>query len=254
MLRSVASSGETLSFRAPERLELFPTPVTFWRWPEAADRHPEIIAAVRRRLYAAPRCAVADRHNWNSAPDVPQWPEPAVQALVGWVASQTQAATLGWRDGIGPGSFGPWRMNGWANVASPNAFGVCRHHATRNWHWTAFYAVDHPSVLTFEDRGFGIDLTEAANRRMRRVTLQPGQLVVFPAWLNHRVEPHAANGDRVALAFNLHNPALERSRLWEHRPSWAWRRIPGLMRRLAPWRGLPDETPGALPPGTDITL
>lgn len=252
MLRSVASSGETLSFRAPERLELFPTPVTFWRWPDAADRHPEIIAAIRRRLYVAARCALADRHNWNSAPDVPQWPEPAVQSLVRWVASQTQAATLGWREGIGPGSFGAWRMSGWANVASPNAFGVRRHHASRNWHWTAYYAVDHPSVLTFEDRGFGIDLREAAIRRSRRVTLQPGQLAVFPAWLEHRVEPHAANGDRIALAFNLHNPALEQSRLWEHRPSWAWRWIPKLMRQLAAWRGRPDETPGALPPGTDI--
>lgn len=254
MLRSVASHGETLSFRAPDRLELFPTPVTFWRWPDAGARHQDIVAAVRQRLYGTPRSAGAGGQSWNNAPDVTQWSEPAVQALVRWVAECARAATLGWRDGIGPATLGPWRTSGWADVASPNSFAACRHHATHNWHWSAYHAVDHPSVLTFEDRGSGIDLAEAANRRSRRVTLQPGQLLIFPAWLSHRVEPHAAPGDRIALAFNLHNPALEQSRFWEHRPSWAWRRAPALMRRLAAWRGRPDETPGALPPGTDIIL
>ena len=262
MLRPIQSGGDLVSLPSFDRLELFPTPVMFWRWPEAGERKAEMLDAIRERQRRDPGIVRTNRNGWHSQTDLPGWPEPAVQALVRWVAACAQETSRGWREGIGPGEFGPWRMDGWANVNPPEGFNALHHHAQRNWHWSACYYLhlgeisssDRGGGLVFEERGMGLDLTAAANRRSRRVVPEEGQLIIFPAWLHHRVEPHTAGGDRISIAFNLHNPALERSRLWEHRPSWKWRLFPKLMRRVAAWRGTPDETPGALPPGADIIL
>jgi uncharacterized protein (TIGR02466 family) len=52
-------------------------------------------------------------------------------------------------------------------------------------------AIDLPWVGT----GAGIPFTPAT-----------GQLILFPAWLQHRVEPFQGSGERISIAFNASNP------------------------------------------------
>jgi Putative 2OG-Fe(II) oxygenase len=33
-----------------------------------------------------------------------------------------------------------------------------------------------------------------------------GHLLLFPSWLEHRVEPFAGSGERISIAFNVRNP------------------------------------------------
>jgi uncharacterized protein (TIGR02466 family) len=33
---------------------------------------------------------------------------------------------------------------------------------------------------------------------------EPGKLVIFPAWLEHYVEPNLSNSERISIAFNIH--------------------------------------------------
>lgn len=245
-----------------ERLDLFATPVMFFRWSDAEARKAEIVEAIRRRQATDPGIQRTNRNGWHSKTDLPAWPDPAIQALVQWVAGRAEVASLEWRARSEAPTFEAWRMDGWANVNPPGGYNALHHHAQRDWHWSACYYVhlgeistaDVGGRLVFEERGMGLDPKSAGDRRSCRVVPEEGQLIFFPAWLNHRVEPHAAGGDRISIAFNLHNPALERSRLWEHKPSWKWRLFPAVMREVAAWRGTRDETPGALPPGVDVTV
>lgn len=257
-----ATAKARVAMPPADRLELFAAPVLFWRWPEAEARKEEIVEAIRMRQRTDPGIVRTNRNGWHSRTDLPAWPEPAMQALVRWVADRAQAASLEWRQRSEATNFAPWRMDGWANVNPPGGLNLLHHHAQRDWHWSACYYVhlgeiptaDVGGGLVFEEHGTGLDPRGAVDRRSRRVVPREGQLIIFPAWLSHRVEPHSAGGDRISIAFNLHNAALERSRLWEHRPSWKWRMFPAVMRRVAAWRGTRDETPGALPPGVDVDL
>ncbi len=247
---------------SPDLLEIFPTPVLVFRWTEAERRKAEIVAAIRQRQRESRGIVRTNRNGWHSEIDLPAWPEPAVQALTRWTASCTQAASLNQCRAGEPVPFGAWRMNGWANVNPPGGYNELHHHASRNWHWSACYYVELGDIpadaaggaLIFEERGTGLIPAGSRSPRTCRFVPSEGQVVIFPSWLHHRVEPHLAGDDRISIAFNLHNAALERSRLWEHRPTWAWRTFPHLMRRVAAWRGKPDEGRNAVPPGTDITL
>jgi len=245
-----------------ERLDLFPVPVMTWHWPEAADRKAEIIGAIRQRRDGDPGMKRTNRDGWHSHNDLPQWPEPAIQELVRWVGSCTQAASLEWRDGIDVSDFGPWRMTGWANVNPAGGYNVAHDHSQRNWHWSACFYVELGDIsaenvggaLVFHERGTGLDIKSSEVRRSRRVVPKEGQLILFPSWLYHSVEPHSTEGERISIAFNLHNPALEKSRFWKYHPPLAWRIWPGLMARYAKWRGRPDRRLNAPPPGWDIIL
>lgn len=245
-----------------ERLDLFPVPVMTWHWPEAADRKAEIIGAIRQRRDGDPGMKRTNRDGWHSRTNLPAWSEPGIQELVRWVASCAQAASLEWREGIDASKLGPWRMNGWANVNPAGAHNIAHHHIQRNWHWSACYYVhlgeisseDLGGALVFHDNDTGLNLKSSESRRSHRVVPREGQLILFPAWLHHSVEPHSSEDDRISIAFNLHNLELERSRFWKYRPPLAWRIRPGLMARYAKWRGRPDRRLNAPPPGWDIIL
>jgi uncharacterized protein (TIGR02466 family) len=239
---------------------LFPIPVCVFRWPEAEKLKNQIVGAVRQRQ-VSPGLVRTNRNGWHSSTDLPSWPEPAVQALTRWTARCTEQATMSTYHGNRPVSFDAWRMNGWANVNPPGGYNRLHNHARRNWHWSACYYVelgDIPAAnaggaLVFVERATGLVPTGAPPRTFRFVP-QEGMLIIFPSWLHHEVEPHEAGSDRISIAFNLHNEAIEKSRLWEHRPTWMWRTFPRAMRQVASWRGTPDESQNAAPPGVNIDL
>lgn len=247
---------------APKRLELFPVPVFSWRWQHAVDQKSELIQAIRQRQLSDPGMQKTNRNGWHSQKDLQQWPDPSIQALVHWVVSCTQATSVMWREGTDFHTFGPWRMNAWANVNPPGGYNAHHHHAHKNWHWSACYYVhldeitsaDLGGALVFEDRSTGLDRKSSESCRSHRIVPEEGQLIIFPSWLLHRVEPHRAAGDRISIAFNLHNPAIERSRLWQYRPPRLWRLFPHLMQKLAMWRGKPDLGLNAPPVGSDFIL
>jgi uncharacterized protein (TIGR02466 family) len=238
---------------------LFPTPVLVFRWPDAERFKSKIVEAVRLRQNT-PGVVRSNRNAWHSEIDLPAWPEPALQALTRWTAGCAEQASLDRYQGVEQVLFSPWRMNGWANVNPPGGFNRSHHHVGRNWHWSAVYYVelgdiplarDSGGALVFAEKGMGLQ-PKGAPHRTYRLDPNEGDLVIFPSWLYHEVEAHNTRDDRISIAFNLHNKALERSRLWEHRPKWLWRTWPSAMRRIASWRGAPDESQNAVPPGVDM--
>jgi uncharacterized protein (TIGR02466 family) len=258
-----APLGQGVHDLACRRLDLFPVQVFRWQWPEADARKAELVEAIRQRRTSHPGVVKSNRLGWHSSPDLPAWPNEAIQELVRWSVRCTEATTLDLPGNAEAAPLPPWRVSAWANVNPPcGAHNISHTHAQRNWHWSACYYVDLAAIgsspelggaLVLEDRGSGLECSATGGgHRMHRITPVEGELIIFPAWLYHRVEEHYGSGDRITIAFNLHNRALERARLWEHRPRFWWRRWPNLMRRIATARGTPDLSFDAMPSGWDV--
>lgn len=250
----------------PELFYLFPSPVAIWNWEYAEQRKEELLAAVyaRRRLQSG--IARTNRNGWHSDIDLPNWPDQGIDDLVQWVVKRTADTTAIWRDGLIPAAATQWRINGWANVNPAEGYNAVHHHSARNWHWSACYYLHLPDLvvsenksgrLIFEDRESGLEFEKNATDkqpREHRFSPKEGQLVVFPSWLHHRVEPHLGPCERVSLAFNLYSSVMERSRYWSFRPRWVWRTFPKIMRQYALVRNKWDQSGAAVPPGRDITI
>lgn len=245
------------------RLELFPIPVFVWTWDQAERRKSELLEAIHRRRASDPGIVRTNRDGWHSQTDLPAWSEPGFPELVQWAAGcvEKSGLSLGEDPEAEHEPLGCWRANGWANVNPPGGHNISHTHAQRNWNWSACYYVHLPNIgrhevggaLVLEERGTGLQPPNVSgcSRSFRYIPAE-GEIIIFPATLYHRVEPHSGPGDRVSIAFNFHNPALENARLWEHRPRIWWRKFPLLMKRVAALRGSQDWSAGASPQGYDV--
>jgi uncharacterized protein (TIGR02466 family) len=61
-----------------------------------------------------------------------------------------------------------------------------------------------PAVAMYETPG--IELPWVGNGVGIPFSPTMGQLLIFPAWLEHRVEPFTGDGERISIAFNAVNP------------------------------------------------
>lgn len=246
--------------------ELFPVPVLIFTWPQAARYRAEMIAGVEARRSASAGIKVSNVDGWHSKTDMPEWEETAFAKFCAWAAAAASLATAKWQSPEDPDQLiEHWRMNGWANVNPPGgARNSSHHHINRDWNWSASYYLKLPHFadgspaggrIVLEEKFVGIARVENGLPRRRTLAHQPleGEMVMFPSWLYHSVEPHNGISDRISIAMNFASSELERSRFWTHRRSYMWRKYPGLMRPLAKLRGRWDQTLGALPPGYDIT-
>ena len=61
-----------------------------------------------------------------------------------------------------------------------------------------------PAVAMYETPG--IDLPWVGSGTGIPFAPAAGHLLLFPSWLEHRVEPFEGSGERISLAFNVCNP------------------------------------------------
>ena len=251
--------------RIASQVNLFPAPLLIFEWPEAAFWRDELIAAIETRRAKSRGIKMTNVGGWHSETDFAGWEDKAVQSLVRWAAAMASQATSTWRraNDVSPPAI--WRMNAWANINPPGgAHNRVHHHINRDWNWSASYYLKMPATaegaaargeIVFEDRFAGVDPARNAAEGRRTFSHMPaeGELVLFPSWLYHRVEPHDGEHDRISVAMNFHSPWLEGSRYWQHRKSALWRKAPWLMRPLAKLAGKWDQNDPNGPPGSDVT-
>ena len=78
------------------------------------------------------------------------------------------------------------------NVGRPT---TCSHATDRFVARASNYVTDHALRIEVEGSSMGIPFSPAT-----------GHVVIFPAWLEHRVEPYVGTGERISIAFNAVNP------------------------------------------------
>lgn len=208
----------TRQFASPEILPLFPTMV--WKGDLQPEEHEPLNRDLLRAIEAlgAPLVGLRPGENWQSDHALHQ--QPAFQSLLGWIQAAAENV-LGYLH-----IPRPLTVTGcWANVNAPGT--GHRLHSHRNNYLSGAYYVqvqDGADTINFFDpkpqagviRPAATQPT-AENTEVAMVRVKTGSLLLFPAWLQHAVDPNRSNQARISLSFNLMFPAFAEEMA---RPGW----------------------------------
>lgn len=200
---------------------LFPTPVVHGLLPDADVLNQQLLEIILAHQATEPSVARSNRGGWQSATDFAVWSgEPGerlltiAQQLGTQLTLQATEAELRPLDNI-------WRVNSWANINATNDYNAVHHHAGAFWSGVYYIDVggvdafpDYEGALEFHDPRGIASLLYAPELRMGikgcltagNVELhspKAGQIVMFPSWLLHGVQPYRGPSRRVSVAFNL---------------------------------------------------
>lgn len=211
-------TGSTVVARRLQREAYFPTLIYFLDLPDAAALN----SAIKPHIYAwraadgagIVRSNVRGTGAWHSRLDMHQRAE--YRALVDHVL----AAALPIHEEMGYDPAYELAIdNMWANVHARHAFN--RSHVHPNVLWSGAYYVQAPAGsgrIYFTDprpQALAITARYAPDEPRKplawaEVYFEPieGRLLLFPAWLQHEVEPNLSEqgglaGDRISVSFNL---------------------------------------------------
>lgn len=204
------------------QIGLYETPILHGRLADAAALTAALRTAILDRYAAAPSLARSNVGGWHSATDMLDWGGPAAAALADTAVKMAKRASH--FDGRDAATV-EWTVKMWANVSPPGALNMS--HAHPGVLWAAVYYIDMgvaPAAsdgggeaggeLFFEDPRFPVPFMRLPGFRLigidgqpqpieRRLPTEPGDLVLFPAWLRHGVRPHLGTGDRISIAMNI---------------------------------------------------
>ena len=153
------------------------------QWPpDDLGFHADLIAAILAREASEAGLTVSNVGGWHSRPDLIEWAEPGVQALVDRIASEAHAA-------------GATRVQAWANVMRAGAYQLAHRHGDAEW--SGVYYVDAGTTSC------GGRITFACGEDARTIVPCAGLLLMFPGDLLHSVEVYRGDRPRISVAFNL---------------------------------------------------
>ncbi len=185
--------------------ELFPTPI--WsvalKAEAAAELNGRLMAEIRR--LTEPRPPIPSGVSWQTDPVVHRL--PAFAPLVSLISrAATGAMTfLGLRQRAAS-------ITGmWVNINPPGARNSGHTHP--NNFLSGVYYVDIPpgeGKIDFADPRVQAEVMmppiaegNRFNGNTITMNVEPGRIIMFPAWLRHSVPINRSNGDRISIAFNL---------------------------------------------------
>ncbi|SFU64634.1 putative 2OG-Fe(II) oxygenase [Pseudoduganella namucuonensis] len=187
---------------AVSRQDIFPT--TIWSFDLAylQPYFPLWLDAVRQWRAAQPQAGGRGRRGWTSEPTLFQQQafEPlhtAAQAAFGQALQEMQL----------PGAI-RFRVEGWIGVHDEGGFSMPRIQPNRLLSGCfTLQAPEGSAPLLFRDPRPAVALGQVAGRGFNgggMTAAQPlaGQLLVFPNWLEHQIEPHPSATPRVAIGMN----------------------------------------------------
>ena len=197
---------------------LFATPLIRARHPglsSLVQPLKDIILSARKSEQGLSR---SNQGGWHSKPDMLSWAGQPAEALSGMAADicERHLIVTGGDTGLKKG----WGIDMWANVNAaghsnashchPGAFASAvfyvdlgnTENAATDGHLVLEdprYPLAHmqyPNVLWTGPDGKGV----ASQHSLLPLT---GELVIFPSWLRHSVQPHSGTGERISIAINL---------------------------------------------------
>lgn len=204
----------------------FPTLIGRFQAPGEEAR--AVNAELRRLVLERERTVANDQHanagGWHSPSDLLEWPSPAVKTLQGWIVESVNhmiKATLDYvkSAGLNKSFAGSLQLTAWANVSRKNNFHRLHNHPGNCW--SGVYYVDSGDaadarqplggMLELIDPRPFTEMTFAPGEPYgQRIPIRPvaGQMVLFPSFLYHFVNPHQGEAERISIAFNAR--AIER--------------------------------------------
>ncbi|MDQ3471975.1 MAG: 2OG-Fe(II) oxygenase family protein, partial [Pseudomonadota bacterium] len=115
-----------------------------------------------------------------------------------------------------------WGIQAWVNVFGKGAGNAAHIHGGN--FWAAVYYVKigegeggrlrlhDPRAPALRMHAPLLRFTNAGRELMQPIEPVPGQMVLFPAWLMHSVEPWDGDGDRISIAMNIRSAPKRRKK------------------------------------------
>jgi uncharacterized protein (TIGR02466 family) len=177
------------------------------------------LESLAHRLMAEPKNATRRTNfgGWHYAFDLFELNEPVIQDF----RKQMEQHVQGFLNHFRPEARkkkDQFRLRGWLNVNKPGDFNTLHSHP--GCFLSATYYVKVPASMQggeiyFRDpRGPAVAMYETPGIELPwigsgvgiPITPVTGKLLLFPSWLEHRVEPFEGEGERISIAFNASNP------------------------------------------------
>jgi uncharacterized protein (TIGR02466 family) len=200
---------------------LFPTPLVVADLGAAATLIPELRARILEREAATEGVQRSNEGGWQSQGDFQHWGGDAARTVL--EAARQVATKMTALTAYGATEAAPinWKIYAWANV---NRAG---HANARHVHggalWSGIFYVDDGGIAGTPTLGGGLQLWDprgalplmyaphatmltpgSVNAGLAELHYpQTGQLLMFPSWLPHSVEPYRGGAVRISIAFNL---------------------------------------------------
>lgn len=195
-------------------LMAFPTPVVNHLWASSEALNEELMSWVstcRQRQAGLSRSNVG---GWHSPIDFLEHSDsPAVVELVGRLRTFVTELNRTVMRREHRQRAGDFRLEGWANVLDHGQYNSL--HCHPNAFWSGVYYVNGNETVEGHPMSGKLELVDprpgAALSYVETSTLygrfllspQAGQMLMFPAWLQHQVHPNFASTSRVSIAFNV---------------------------------------------------
>ncbi len=190
---------------------LFPTPLLARQHPQAAALNADLEAYIRGCAAREPSDMRSIRYGWHSKTDFLDRDRASLRALKAWAEDAVREMN---RFALGEegAAFAPRIVASWANLIGDR--GYHKLHAHRNNAWAGVYYIAVPDGageaeagnIEFPDpRGAAMMVTpDQFGMMVSPVSIKPaaGMLLVFPAWMQHFVNPYHGPGARITIAFN----------------------------------------------------
>jgi uncharacterized protein (TIGR02466 family) len=198
-------------------IPLFPTWV--YQCNDGPQHLNESLEALTRRLMQDDRNATCRTNvgGWHYAFDFFKIEDPVVHLFRDQIQQHVQAFLHQLRKPA-PTRIDRFRLEGWINVNRSGDENLLHCHPgsfLSGTYYVKTAAEMRGGEIVFRDpRGPavamyqtpGIDLPWVGSGIGIRFRPAAGQLLIFPAWVEHRVAPFHGEGDRISIAFNVTNP------------------------------------------------
>lgn len=195
-------------------LPLFATPVSNLVWPDSQQLNEQLLALIHQRAEQDKGLRRSNVGGWHSDLDLFAWPSRHIGRLEHRIRETVKRLFETFASRSDHPISQDYRLEGWANILRYGEYHSLHSHP--NAFWSGVYYLngnpqpqqDHPfsgKLELIDPRpGASLNYSEGTTLYGRfLVNPTPGQMVVFPGWLQHQVHPFFGNGQRVTIAFNV---------------------------------------------------
>ena len=200
---------------------LFPTPLVVVDLSEAASSLPELRTRIVEHAAASAGVRRSNDGGWQSADDFQRWGGAEGASILDAARQLADKLTVvpPYDAAVRPPI--AWKIHAWANI---NRHGDANaRHVHGGAVWSGIFYVDDGGIAGAATLGGGLELwdprgglalmyaptaklTTAGSVNAGLAELhypKTGQLLMFPSWLPHSVEPYRGGAVRISVAFNL---------------------------------------------------
>jgi uncharacterized protein (TIGR02466 family) len=210
----------------PRVLKLFSAPVIVDRLDAAETLNSALEHSIAERRLTDPGVVRSNVGGWHSKSDLFSWAGDAGRTILRHALGLANANTT---DPSGKPVSLRWRCDAWANVSEGGHSNAAHVHGGA--YWSAVYYVrvgdgvgghlllHDPRMPGLRMHAPGLRLRHGGPELVARLKPVPGQMILFPSWLSHSVEPWDGSEPRVSIALNLSAPVAQPRRLPPRAPA-----------------------------------